>query len=130
MVMAGRTPVRTAVTIADGVRAVRVEAPSPLPASLDQLLARLLVTDKQPLVDVGTRRECTDEQHDYRPWLAGVYAGLELRLWRCSFCGTVEVRDMSLDLLPGIAAGRGGPRRRNEVLGWYSGARPAGRTYL
>jgi hypothetical protein len=121
---------RTVVTIADGVRAVRVEAvPSPLPPSLDQLLTRLAVTDRQPFVDLGTRRDCTDEQHDYRPWLAGVFAGLELRLYRCPYCTTVEVRDMTLDLLPGVRPGRGGPRRRNDVIGWYSGNRPSGREY-
>lgn len=121
---------RTLVTIADGVRAVRLEQVSPLPPSLDQLLVRLAVTDRQPFVAHGTRRDCTDEQHDFRPWLAGVFAGLELRLWRCPFCTTVEVRDVSLDLLTGLTPGRGGPRRRNEVLGWYSGVRPAGRTFI
>ena len=123
---------RTIVTIADGVRAVRVEQPtSPLPQSLDQLLARLTVTDRQPFVELGgPRRECADEVHDYQPWLAGIFAGLELRLYRCPFCSVVEVRDQSLDLLPGVQPGRGGPRRRNEVLGWYAGARAAGRTFM
>lgn len=127
----GRGPVRTAVTIADGVRAIRVEAPSPLPASLDLLLSRLLVTTKQPYFAArGTRQACTDEQHEYVPWLAGIYVGLDLRLSRCLWCGVVEVRDTSLDLLPGLAPGRGGPRRRDAIVGWYSGNRPDGRTYL
>src|SRR5574338_970742 len=114
-----RMGTRTAVTVADGVRAFRVEAPSPLPPTLDLLLGGIAVTARQPFVAVGTRRDCTDEQHDFRPWLAGVYAGLELRLLRCPFCGTVAVWDVSLDLLPGIAPGRSGPRRRSVGLGWY-----------
>lgn len=126
----GRGPVRTAVTVADGVRAIRVESSSPLPPSLEILLRHLLVTAKHPYIARGTRRACTDEQHDYSPWLAGVYAGLDIRLARCAWCGTVEVRDVSLDLLPGLVPGRGGPRRRDDVLGWYSGSRPDGRTYL
>jgi hypothetical protein len=124
------TPTRTAVTIADGVRAIKVDAPSPLPPSLDLLLSRLLVTGKRPYFARGTRRDCTDEQHDWAPWLDGIYAGLALRLNRCVWCGTVEVRDQSLDLLPGLAAGRGGPRQRDELLGWYAGSRPDGRVYL
>lgn len=129
MAIAAR-PARTVVTIADGVRAFRIDAPSPLPGSLDALLANLTVTARVPLfAPAGTRRECTEERHDYRAWLAGIYAGLELSLRRCGYCGVVEVRDTSFDLLPGVTPGRGGPRRRNAVLGWYAGARPAGRTY-
>lgn len=125
-----QAPARTIVTVADGVRAVRVEAVSPLPGSLDQLLSRLVVTEKRPAFDRGTRRDCTDEQHEFNPWLVGIYVGLTLRLNRCPWCGTVEVRDQSLDLLPGLVPGRGGPRRRDELLGWYAGKRPAGRIHL
>ena len=123
-------PTRTAVTIADGVRAIRVEAPSPLPPSLDLLLSGLRVTDRRPYFARGTRRDCTDELHDWEPWLVGTYAGLVLRLSRCAWCATVEVRDISLDLLPGLQPGRPGPRQRDELLGWYSGTRPDGRVYL
>lgn len=81
-----------------------------------------------PFAALGTRLDCRD-QHDYRPWVTGVFGTRELELARCRFCEAVEVRDVSLDILPGISAGRGGPRRRSDVLGWYSGSRAAARTY-
>ena len=84
------------------------------------------LVDRSP--SLGARLDCRD-QHAYRLWLTGVYAGRELELRRCLFCEAIEVRDCSLDILPGIRAGRGGPRRRSDVLGWYSGSRANARTY-
>lgn len=119
----------TVVTVADGVKALRVERQSPLPRNLEALLGAIVVTRELPVAIGGTRLACRDD-HDFREWLLGTYAGLALRLARCPHCGTVEVRDVSFDLLPGVRAGRSGPRRRSDVLGWYSGRRSNGRTYL
>lgn len=105
-------------------------ATSPLPKQLGPLLSGLSAVRWRSVAVVGTRAACTDAQHDFQPWMQGVYAGLELRLALCQYCGVVEVRDVSLDLLPDLMAGRSGPHRRDEVLGWYSGQRPSGRTYL
>lgn len=116
--------------VADGVVAQVIERKSPLPRKLEPLLSGLRVTRSYPVRLLGTRLACRDAEHEFAPWRDGIYAGLELRLALCPFCGVVEVRDVSLDLLPGVRAGRLAPRRRNDVMGWYSGRREAGRTYL
>jgi hypothetical protein len=119
----------TIVTVADGVQALRVERQSPLPANLQALLGSIVVTRQSIVRILGTRVACKDD-HDYSHWIHGVYAGLSLRLSQCAFCGTVEVRDVSRDLLPGISSGRLSPRRRSDVLGWYSGRRANARQYV
>ena len=55
---------------------------------------------------------------------------VDLLLNRCAFCGTVEVRDVSFHHPAGLRSATLAPRRRSDVLGWYSGKRPGGRTYL
>lgn len=127
--MDGR-PVGEVVMVADGVRALRIERRSVLPSRLDTLLSAMTLRRSRPTVILGTRRACVDGEHERRPWVTGVYAGLELRLDLCPFCGGVEVRDVSLDVRAGIKPGGQGPRRRSDVLGWYSGRRPAGRAHL
>lgn len=116
--------------VADGVMAQVIQRQSPLPSKLEPLLSGMRVTAQTNVRLFGARRACTDAEHQFAPWRSGIYAGLELQLALCPFCGVVEVRDVSLDLLPGVSAGRSGPRRRNDVLGWYSGQRQAKRTYL
>ena len=116
------------VRISDGVFAEVVERVSPLPRRLEQLLAGLTLVKRRTVALVGVRRACTDLEHDFQLWRLGVYRGLELRLALCAFCGVVEVRDISFDILPGASVGQ--PRRRDDLLGWYSGARPARRSYL
>jgi hypothetical protein len=116
------------VTVADGVRALKVERQSPLPANLNALLGEILAT-RQSLVRVmGTRLACRDD-HPYVHWMDGRYRGMDLRLAQCPYCGVIEVRDVSFDLLPGVRTGRIGPRRKSDVLGWYSGRRANARTY-
>jgi hypothetical protein len=60
------------------------------------------------------------------------YGGrVDLLLTVCQFCGAVEVRDVSFNALAALrATARLAPRRRSDVLGWYAGKRPGGRTYL
>lgn len=100
-----------------------------LPATLDLLLLALRVTASYPFRRLGTIAECTAADHIFAPWLDARWGAYDLRLNRCPFCGTVEVRDVSLDFIPGLSHGRLDLRRRSKVLGWYSGRRPAGRTY-
>jgi hypothetical protein len=116
--------------IADGVVAQVIERVSPLPRSLETLLRSLHKTREVSVRILGTRQACTDAEHTFQPWLEGIYRTLQLRLRVCAFCGVVEVRDISLDILPGLTIGRGGARRRDDLLGWYSGKRHGGRTYL
>jgi len=99
-----------------------------LPATLDVLLSAMQRTTRYPFRLLGTLRECTDATHAFGIWVTGVWGVFELRLNRCPFCGTVEVRDVSLDLIPGVSSGT--PNRRSDVLGWYSGQRPAGRVFI
>jgi hypothetical protein len=119
------------IRLSEGVYAQVVERTTSLPRRLEPLLSGLRVTRRHghPVV-LGTRLACTNAEHPFSPWLEGIYAGLELRLALCPYCGVVEVRDASLDILPDVKAGHSGPRRRDDLLGWYSGQRPAGRTYL
>lgn len=119
----------TVVTVADGVKALKVERQSPLPPNLEALLGSIVVVRSTPVRVLGTRLACRDD-HDYRHWMDGLYAGLSLRLAACLYCGAVEVRDVSVDLLPGVSTGRIKPRRRSVVLGWYSGRRANARRHL
>lgn len=83
---------------------------------------------------LGTRLDCRD-QHDYQRRFTGRYGGLDLVLNLCRFCGTVEVRDVSFDLLEDtdhagirhVLTPLSKARRRDAVLGHYSGRRMSGR---
>lgn len=117
-------------TIGDGVTAQVIDRRL-LPPSLTVLLGQLrAVREVSAVLPVGARAACTQGEHDLQPFREGVWQQRELRLSLCAYCGTVEVRDVSLDLLAGVAAGTGGARRRSAILGWYSGSRPKGRTYM
>lgn len=129
--------------IADGVWA-EVRERQLLPPRLDMLLQSFHATETLPFRLLGTRQACTDGEHEYKPWIKGIdrdahpaliarsfHGIVELRILRCPFCGCVQVRDVSFDIFdPGLPRGRGGVRRRDDVLGSYAGKRPLGRTYL
>lgn len=131
------------VQIADGVYAQIGDKSAGLPRHLapadhdgkmrrcycTPLRSAMTVLRELPVRIRGTRSDCKDD-HALQPWLHGVYAGLELLLSVCAFCGVTEVRDVSYDILPGLRPGRSGPRRGSDVLGWYSGRRVAGRVYV
>lgn len=114
----------------DGEPVQVLERATNLPPRLDALLSEAKIFASTPVRVVGNRADCVAAEHEWRKWLEGYYRGMEVQLRRCLFCGSVEVRDVSFDLLPGVAVGKTGPRRRSDVLGWYSGKRPAGREYL
>ncbi|MCC6619465.1 MAG: hypothetical protein IT341_10565 [Chloroflexi bacterium] len=116
------------VKVGDGEYAEVMPA-RPMPATLDLLLLHFTARTEYPFRLVGTLRECTDSTHVFSPWLDGRWGLYELRLNRCPFCGTVEVRDVSLDFIPGLSSSSLPLRRRDQLLCWYSGRRPAGRTY-
>lgn len=107
-----------------------LERQTNLPPRLDALLAEARIFSRTPVRVLGNRQDCVDAEHDWHKWLRGYFRGMEVTLRRCTFCGSVEVRDVSFDILPGLAVGERGPERKSDVLGWYSGKRPAGREYL
>ncbi len=133
------------VMVIEGRRTLVVERARPIPPKLEQLLeggrdatgrlwTALRVTVRQPLAIGGWRAACSDQDHRLGLWLEGFHTGSDaivryLRLFACSDCAAVCVRDASLDSLPNLPAGRQQLRRRDAVIGWYSGARRSQRQY-
>lgn len=118
------------VVMIDGKPARVVEMPRVLPARLDALLEALRSVMRYPVFVRGASRDCGDGEHRWGRWLEGLYGQRELSLLMCSACGCVEVRDVSLSVIPGAPLGTSPLRRRDELLGWYSGTRRHGRQYL
>lgn len=86
-----------------------------------------------PLRIQGPRPECLREDHRLGEWLEGFYpcsdgVTRQLRLQACADCGAVCIRDISFDTLP-VDTGRLAPRRRDHIVGWFTGARPGNRVY-
>lgn len=102
----------------------------PLPQSLASLLHDMTVVERRYLVARGFGQECAENEHAFAPWLTGIYGGRQLALLMCTGCETVQVRDVSVDRLTGASPGRGGWKRGNELMGWYTGKRRAGRVHL
>ena len=101
--------------------------PPILPSNLDALL-RLISNGLVYQVPVrGATTACKANEHPYRLWITGTYGGRDVRLLKCIGCEAVEVRDVSLDSVIGNA--RLAPRPLNRLLGWYTGRRPAARSY-
>lgn len=112
-----------------------------LPPRLDALLGALERPVRHPVIVRGWGSDCGNDEHHWAVWLEGLYrptvpvAGsvvqlsMALRVSVCTLCETVEVRDVSFDRLDGLPTGRSGPRRRDKLLGWYTGARRANRIY-
>ncbi len=103
--------------------------PAILPAHLDALLRLLSNGLVYPIPVGGATTACAaTETHDMRLWVTGDLSGRSLRLNKCVHCEAVEVRDVSLDAM--IGRSRLERRPLNRLLGWYSGRRPANRSYL
>ena len=123
------------VMVIDGQRVLAVDRRPPLPPTLDRLLATMRVTFRSPLAIRGTRPACQREQdHRLLLFAEGRHFGLDgilrdLRLFMCADCETVGVRDVSIDLMAGLPTGGHAPRRRDHLIGWYSGARRNQRQY-
>jgi len=119
------------IAVIEGRRTLVVERRPPLPSRAGELLARLRV---YPVRVTGWRSACSDQDHRLVPLADGSYLctdGIrrDLRLRVCADCEAIEVRDVTVDVLPGLSAGRLAPRRRDAVIGWYSGARRGQRVY-
>lgn len=122
----------------EGRRVQVVEHKPPLPQRLDTLIGALQhVTYRTDFAPAGARYSCELREHRFTRIREGRYLGpdaivRDLRIEMCRDCGGVQVRDISvMDSLDGerVPTGRRGPSRVSQVLGWYSGARPAGREY-
>lgn len=116
------------VRIGDGQFAQVVDRSALLPTSLEALLLGMRGSRETTVRLLGTRQACTEGEHDLQLWRQGVFRGMELRLRICGFCSMVEVRDVSLDILPITPTGKA--ERRDALLGWYAGKRPAARQYI
>jgi hypothetical protein len=120
----------------EGQRTLVVERRPPLQPKLDGLLSALFhIRAAKDIRPSGTRAACEIERdHRFDLLREGRHVGLDgvvrdLRVRMCLDCGATEVRDVSYDRLPGLPTASGGPARRDEVIGWYSGKRRAGREY-
>lgn len=119
--------------------------PSPLwtalPASLDNLLARMIGVTSYPIPTVTGAARCevdllahdAPDPHDWRPWRSGVFIAAHdgrvqqwsLLLRRCPRCRWTEVRrDEEATRVASTRRGRRprdpkAPGRAVDVLGWY-----------
>ncbi len=133
------------VTTIEGRPVLVVERTPPIPPTLDLLLnggrdalgrpwTAMRVVARRPVHLAGSSASCASDDHRLSAWLDGFHTGSDgvsrtLRLVLCDDCGAVCVRDVSFDRLPGLSPGRQAPRRRDHIIGWYTGARPNQRVY-
>jgi hypothetical protein len=133
------------VTTIEGRRVLIVEKHPPLPPQLALLLnggrdrtgrvwAAMRILHRRPLTLAGARSECLSESHRLVPWLDGSHVGSDnvtrsLHLDACADCGAISVRDASFDVLDRLPTGGRPLRRKDHVIGWYTGARPGNREY-
>ena len=124
----------------DGRTVAVFERRRPIPDRLELLLEGgegwrpLRVIHRLPLRLGGAALSCATDDHSMSPWVEGFHTGSDsivrhLRLLACVDCGAVCVRDISFDELRGARPSRLRPRRRDNVIGWYTGARPRQRIY-
>lgn len=122
------------VATIEGQRVLVVERRPPLPMRLDRLIAEMTLTFRAPITIRGWRPACGEQDHRFFVILEGRHTGhdgerRDLRLLQCADCEGIQVRDISHDRLPGLCTGSLAVRRRDHVLGWYSGARRGSREY-
>lgn len=123
------------VTTIEGRRVLIVERRPPLQPTLEALRRALIVTFELPLRRMGARKACISEQdHRLIRFMEGRHVGLDgtvrdLRLHMCADCEAVCVRDISVDRLARLPTGGQPLRRRDKIIGWYTGSRPNQREY-
>lgn len=134
MVMAPARVSEPRVTTIEGRKVVVVERKPPLQPTLEALRRAMAVTWQTPVRRTGPRAECIGRTHRLFHFLSGRHAGTDgvvrdLRLFMCADCEAVCVRDISIDRLARLPTGSQPLRRRDHVIGWYTGARPRQREY-
>lgn len=127
-----RLPAPRVVTI-EGRPTLVVERRPPLPQKLTTLLEypgmRLY-----PIRIQGWRGECSAQEHRLKLIAEGRVLcpdqeRRDLKVYQCADCEAVCIRDVSVDRLSRLPVGSQFPKRRNHVLGWYSGSRRNQRVY-
>ena len=122
------------VEMIEGQKVLVVERKPPLQPSLDRLLAAMSPTIRNDIRPAGARIECEAyNQHRWGLLAEGRHVGTdaelrEISVRMCLDCGSVCVRDISWDRLPGLPRGAT-LLRKDTILGWYSGQRRNARTY-
>lgn len=134
--MSNQIPDAPNTMVIEGRQVTVVGRRPPIQQRLDQLLAALFaISVRNDITPRGTSAECEVwRTHRFAVLREGRHLGLDgvirdLRIEMCTNCGAACVRDVSYDRLSGLKPGRGGPARRDLILGWYSGARRANRQY-
>jgi hypothetical protein len=132
--------------VIEGQRVLAIERRPPLPPSLSLLLdggrdakgrvwQALRVLRTRPLPRLGGATSgCMAEDHRLVPWVDGLHVGSDgvtrsLHLNVCRDCGTVQVRDASVDMLDRLPTGGRPLLRKDHLICWYSGSRPRQRQY-
>lgn len=139
--------------VVNGVRAMITERTPPIAPTLELMLnggrdakqrlwKPLRVAVRNPLrIKADPSAACMssssgslNDDHNLSVWLGGFASCSDgvtryLVLHACTDCGAVCIRDRSFDSLDGLTNGRRPLRRRDHVIGWYSGARPNSRVY-
>lgn len=119
--------------IIEGQRVIVLEGP-PLPPNLGRLLAEMRVTFRADVRPGGASSICAQRDHRLARFREGRHVGpdgmvRDLRLLMCQDCEAVCVRDVSVQFAADQGRSSLQPRRKDEVLGWYTGARPNQRVY-
>jgi len=120
----------------EGKRTTIVQRTPPLPPRLPELLGQMFLYEpRADIIPRGARASCEAlREHRLERLAFGSHVGTDgarrdLLVAMCADCGAACVRDVSVDRLSGLPIGRGGPRRRDVILGWYTGKRRSGREY-
>jgi hypothetical protein len=118
----------------EGQRTLVVPNAPPLPQKLQVLLTTMKVHKMNRIVPSGASSLCKARSHPFVKFVQGSHRGLDgvqrdLLLEMCPHCGAVCVRDISFDGMPELPTGGHAPKRRDHIIGWYSGSRPNGREY-
>lgn len=124
------------VTTIEGRKVLIVDRRPPLQATLEALRRAMQVSWETTLTRSGARNACVSEQdHRLVRFLEGRHVGVDgvvrqLSLSMCADCEAVCVRDVSVDRLARLPTGSQPLRRRDHVLGWYTGNRRGNRVYV
>lgn len=141
------------VAVINGVRAMVFDRPRPIAPTLDLMLnggrdvnkrlwKPLRVVVRNPLrIQMNPTAACmassngsVNDDHNLSNWLGGFVDCSDgvtryVVLQACTDCGAVCVRDRSFDTLDRLPTGTRPLRRRDHIVGWYTGGRPNGRVY-
>ena len=141
------------IAVIDGVRALVIERTPPIAPTLDLMLnggrdsrnrlwqplrvatrSLLRINASPSATCLASSHGSVNDSHRISNWLSGFTNCSDgvvryVVLQACADCGAVCVRDRSFDSLDGLPHGRRPLRRRDHILGWYSGSRRSSRVY-